>query len=90
MNPDFTHASCSSCAARGNASSHVPTLDSFSANEIATYDTDQWVAYDDAKTFALRWQYAQSKCLGGVMEWAMTKDTSDAKYSKALAAVVKG
>lgn len=48
---------------------------------------NQWVAYDDADTFKLKSEFAQSQCLGGLMVWAISHDTKDAKYNKALAKV---
>ena len=64
----------------------TPKLYRDAANKVATFDDDQWVAYDDADTFKLRSEYAQTKCLGGLMSYAITKDTANAKYSKALGA----
>lgn len=48
---------------------------------------DQWLSYDDADTLKLKTDYARSLCLGGVMVWAISHDTKDAKYTKALAQV---
>ncbi|KAJ5726245.1 glycoside hydrolase [Penicillium malachiteum] len=45
---------------------------------------DQWLSYDDAKTLQLKTEYARGLCLGGVMVWAISHDTKDAKYSMAL------
>ena len=36
-----------------------------------SYDTDQWIGYDDEETFALKIQYADSACLGGTMIWSI-------------------
>ncbi|OOQ88035.1 hypothetical protein PEBR_14680 [Penicillium brasilianum] len=60
-----------------------PTLDNTAAVQILTWD-DQWVTYDDEKTLQLKIEFAQSECLGGVMVWALTHDTADAKYSESL------
>ena len=50
------------------------TLDQNAAVQIVTYDTDQWVSYDDDTTFKLKVEYANSKCLGGLMVWAASTD----------------
>jgi GH18 family chitinase len=63
----------------------VPVLDSNAAVKMLVWDTNQWLTYDDQETFALRADFARSQCLGGVMVWAVSHDTKDAKYSKALA-----
>ncbi|RFN43175.1 hypothetical protein FIE12Z_12577 [Fusarium flagelliforme] len=46
---------------------------------------NQWVAYDDEETLKMKTEFAQSRCLGGVMVWAISHDTKDAKYNMALA-----
>lgn len=62
-----------------------PTLDKDAAVKIITYDQNNWVTYDDADTLQIKADFARSQCLGGVMVWAVSHDTKDAKYSKALA-----
>ncbi|KAL2687924.1 hypothetical protein Neosp_005494 [[Neocosmospora] mangrovei] len=64
-----------------------PQLDEEAAVKIATWG-NQWVSFDDEETFKLKSEYAQSRCLGGVMVWAISHDTKDAKYSQALAKAV--
>lgn len=63
-----------------------PKLYEKEAVKVATWD-DQWVAYDDADTYRLKAEYAQKHCLGGLMVWAVSHDTKDAKFSKALSKV---
>ncbi|RKK93244.1 hypothetical protein BFJ68_g15612 [Fusarium oxysporum] len=46
---------------------------------------NQWVSYDDEDTFKLKTDYAKSRCLGGVMVWAISHDTKEARFNKALA-----
>jgi len=48
---------------------------------------NQWVGYDDEDTLRQKSEFAQSQCLGGLMVWAISHDTKDAKYSKILAKV---
>ena len=40
-----------------------------------SYDTDQWIGYDDEETFALKIQYADNACLGGTMIWSIDFDS---------------
>ncbi|CAF0994766.1 unnamed protein product [Didymodactylos carnosus] len=42
-----------------------PILDKDSMSKILTFDNDQWVAYDDEETLALRRKYAAENCLKG-------------------------
>ncbi|KAJ4113114.1 hypothetical protein NW760_014241 [Fusarium oxysporum] len=49
---------------------------------------NQWVSYDDEETLKMKTEFAQSRCLGGAMVWAISHDTKDAKYNKALAKVL--
>ncbi|KAF5591120.1 hypothetical protein FPCIR_6195 [Fusarium pseudocircinatum] len=48
----------------------------------------QWVSFDDEDTLKLKVDRAGERCLGGVMVWAISHDTRDAKYNKALAKVL--
>lgn len=64
-----------------------PTLYKDAAVKGPTFDQDQWVAYDDADTLNLKADFARSQCLGGVFVWAVSHDTRDAQFSKALAKV---
>jgi chitinase len=41
------------------------TLDPVAAVEIVTWDTNQWVSYDDAVTIKMKLDFASSVCLGG-------------------------
>lgn len=41
------------------------TLDKEAAVEIVTWDDDQWVSWDDAKTLKMKLDYANLHCLGG-------------------------
>lgn len=43
------------------------TLDKDAAVQIVTWGGNQWVSYDDADTMKLKVDYANGKCLGGVM-----------------------
>jgi chitinase len=61
----------------------VPTLDTAAAVKSIVWDTDQWVSYDDGDTFKLKIDYANGKCLGGTMVWAVSTD--DGNYTAAAA-----
>jgi chitinase len=41
------------------------TLDPVAAVQIVTWDTDQWVSYDDAQTLQMKIDFANRLCLGG-------------------------
>ncbi|GKZ71780.1 hypothetical protein AnigIFM50267_007822 [Aspergillus niger] len=40
-------------------------LDKDAAVNVVTWDTDQWVSYDDETTIKMKKDYANGKCLGG-------------------------
>ncbi|KAI1370938.1 hypothetical protein F4677DRAFT_457496 [Hypoxylon crocopeplum] len=49
-------------------------FDQTAAAKMVTWDSNQWVSYDDADTLALKMEYANSECLGGTMVWAVSLD----------------
>ncbi|KAF7171570.1 hypothetical protein CNMCM5623_003945 [Aspergillus felis] len=61
----------------------VPVLNKDAAVQLLSWD-DQWLSYDDEVTLKMKLDYARKSCLGGVMVWAISHDTADAKYSKLL------
>ncbi|KAJ5553988.1 glycoside hydrolase [Penicillium frequentans] len=63
-----------------------PTLFEDAAVEVLHWE-DQWLSYDDEKTLEMKADYARESCLGGVMVWAVSHDTANVKYSKALGKV---
>lgn len=69
-----------------NSKGVSPILYKDAAVQVLHWD-DQWVSYDDADTFLLKTNFARKRCLGGVMIWAISHDTSDNYYSKALGKV---
>ncbi|KAK8857289.1 glycoside hydrolase family 18 protein [Apiospora arundinis] len=50
------------------------TFDEKEAVKIVTWDTDQWVSWDDAQTLKIKQDYANRRCLGGTMVWAIDLD----------------
>ncbi|EXL80397.1 chitinase [Fusarium oxysporum f. sp. conglutinans race 2 54008] len=49
-------------------------LDEDAAVQIVTWDSNQWVSWDDAKTLKMKLDYANEHCLGGTMVWAIDLD----------------
>lgn len=43
------------------------TLDKAAAVKQVVWDSNQWVSYDDGDTLKMKVDYANGKCLGGVM-----------------------
>lgn len=41
------------------------TFDEKEAVKIVTWDTNQWVSWDDAQTLKIKQDYANRRCLGG-------------------------
>ena len=41
------------------------TFDSAAAVKIVTWNSNQWVSWDDAETLKLKLDYANKRCLGG-------------------------
>lgn len=41
------------------------TFDPIAAVKIVTWDTNQWVSWDDSETLKLKVDYANGHCLGG-------------------------
>jgi len=50
------------------------TFDEAAAVKIVTWDSNQWVSWDDAETLRLKVEYANMRCLGGTMVWAIDLD----------------
>lgn len=44
------------------------------AVKYLTWNSDQWVSYDDEETLKMKREYANSLCLGGTMVWALDLD----------------
>lgn len=62
-------------------------LNAAAAVKQLVYDGNQWVTYDDEDTLRIRANFARSLCLGGLMVWAVSHDTADGTFNKALARV---
>ncbi|PMD63730.1 glycoside hydrolase family 18 protein, partial [Hyaloscypha bicolor E] len=64
------------------------TLDPVAAIEIVTWDTNQWVSYDDTQTLKMKMEYANGKCIGGVLVWAADLDDQTGSAINALGAAL--
>ncbi|KAL8694817.1 MAG: hypothetical protein Q9218_000576 [Villophora microphyllina] len=60
------------------------TLIQDAAVKQVVFGGNQWVSYDDAETFKMKINYANSKCLGGTMVWAVSTDDSKGSAAAAL------
>lgn len=52
----------------------TPILVKEDAVKYITWDSNQWVSYDDEETFRMKREYANSLCLGGISVWALDLD----------------
>ncbi|KAL8705755.1 MAG: hypothetical protein Q9201_001150 [Fulgogasparrea decipioides] len=59
-----------------------PTWDHETAVKWITWDGDQWVSYDDTDTFQQKKDFANKRCLGGLMVWAI--DQKDQTQSNGI------
>lgn len=57
-----------------------PVWDKTAGVKWITWDSDQWISYDDSDTFDQKRKFANSRCLGGsmvsqdTMHWAKSPD----------------
>ncbi|KAK3691994.1 hypothetical protein B0T22DRAFT_474971 [Podospora appendiculata] len=58
--------------------------DKQAAVAIVTWGNNQWVSYDNINTLRTKMDYANSKCLGGVMIWAASTDGPSGEANVAL------
>ncbi|WQF88918.1 Putative glycoside hydrolase family 18, catalytic domain, glycosyl hydrolase family 18 (GH18) active [Colletotrichum destructivum] len=55
-----------------------PVHDEKSGTKWIHWDNDQWVSYDDGETLGQKAEFANSRCLGGLMVWALDQVAQDA------------
>lgn len=55
----------------------VEQYDATAAVKWMTWDTNQWVSYDDGVTMQEKIDAANSLCLGGTMIWSLDQDNTD-------------
>jgi hypothetical protein len=65
----------------------TPVLHVDAAVQVLAFDDDQWVAYDDEETLKIKAEYAQSRCLGGVMAW-VSQDSPEGHLTAALSQAI--
>lgn len=64
-----------------------PTLDEKAGVKYVAYNDTQWVSFDDEETTKLKRKFANERCLGGTMIWAM--DQADQKSACGLPEAVR-
>lgn len=67
----LTNAEISRIIGKGGVSKG---FDRTAAVKWITWDSNQWVSYDDGETTQLKIAFANSRCLGGKMIWAVDQD----------------
>ncbi|GAB7351190.1 hypothetical protein MBLNU459_g1634t2 [Dothideomycetes sp. NU459] len=63
------------------AYSLTPVLDSQAGIKYITWNSNQWVSYDDEQTFTVKKNFANGLCLGGTMVWALDLDDPSTQQS---------
>lgn len=61
-----------------------PVLHVDAAVKTLVYEERYWVSYDDEETIQIRSDFAQSQCLGGIMVSAISQDTPEGRFSRAV------
>ncbi|KAJ9138369.1 Family 18 glycoside hydrolase [Pleurostoma richardsiae] len=56
----------------------TPVWDKTAGVKWITWNSNQWVSYDDGDTFKQKRDFANSRCLGGMMVWAVDQVDQDA------------
>lgn len=68
-----------------NTSLNVQTYyDAQSTVKYTTYELNQWISYDDEQSFFDKKAFLSSRCLSGLMIWAIDQDTQDHAAISAL------
>jgi chitinase len=65
-----------------------PTLLEKEAVKTITWDTTQWVSFDDGDTFKIKADLAKSQCISSVMVWAVSHDDINGTNAQALTKAV--
>ncbi|KAF8859677.1 hypothetical protein BDZ45DRAFT_781971 [Acephala macrosclerotiorum] len=68
-----------------STNSLTPVWDKTAAAKWITWDSNQWVSYDDDDTFQQKRTFANSRCLGGTMIWAIDQRNQTADNGLAAA-----
>lgn len=67
-----------------------PVHDETAGVKWITWDSNQWISYDDAQTFQQKHDFANKRCLGGLMVWAMDQVDQTANNGFGGAAAASG
>lgn len=51
--------------------------DTKSKTKYTTYNYDQWISYDDEESFTAKKKYLTSRCLSGLLIWAVDQDSQN-------------
>ncbi|KAJ5135678.1 glycoside hydrolase [Penicillium bovifimosum] len=62
----------------------TPTMDREAAVKWITWDSNQWVSYDDGETMQMKIQAASELCLGGTVIWSIDQGSTDNASSNDL------
>jgi len=62
----------------------VPYYDKADAVKYITFNTNQWVSYDDQDTFQQKIKFANDLGLGGLLIWSIDQDTDDLEALRAV------
>ncbi|KAI7970129.1 hypothetical protein EIK77_008356 [Talaromyces pinophilus] len=71
-----------------SGNSLTPILDKDAAVKTISWNTDQWVSFDDQDTWKIKADFAKSECLGGVLVWSVDSDDNNNTFSKGLSAAL--
>ncbi len=69
------------------AAGATETVDKDAGVAIVTWDNNQWVSYDNEQTLKQKMDYANSRCLGGVLIWAASTDDAQGTAIQTLSKV---
>lgn len=65
-----------------------PKLLTKEAVKTITWDSSQWVSFDDEETFKIKADLARSQCISNVMVWAVSHDDKNGTNAQALTKAV--
>jgi chitinase len=66
----------------------TPKLYRTEAVKTITWDSTQWVSFDDEETFKIKGDLARSQCIKNVMVWAVSHDDINGTNAKALTTAI--
>lgn len=67
-----------------------PVVDEDAMVKWVTWNSDQWVSFDDADTYTLKRAWANKQCLAGTMIWAISQDSKNYESLDALSGSLTG